>query len=290
MIDSDRIEWYKESRQFSNALIKHGEEYEMDAEELGYNIFKQLSIPTPKLFARTKYSVIIEHLDGPSIFEICKKSIQKNAKNQVILSILDSIQHDVRLFQDYTTKKPINNIDLYDSDNKFKAALKILKKYDNSAYNKVKPHTSLISKIFSEFSTVPFRDATLKNILVRNIDINMAVESILDGDTSLIINNRCHIDFRSLCEKTTVYDDTISIYAHSMFFGDIINSFENRHLHGKTQDIEFIVTKVIRLSRFWGRRQYYQDNDNFNKRYNGEDISFYRNSFVRSINELINII
>jgi len=292
MLELDKVEWYKENRAFSKAIIKYGDEYEIDAEELGYKIFKQLNIPTPELYERTKNSIIIEQLNGPSIFEVCKQAIQKNAKEEIILTLLDTIQKDIILFQEYTTEHlSTETINLYDSNHKFRKSLDLLKHTDVKAYNKIIPYLDDINNIFEKYSTVPFRDATLKNILLKDINIDIAVESILDGDISTIINNRKHIDFRSLCEKTTVYDDVISIYYHSIFSKNIINSFEQKYLNRSIDNIEFITTKLIRLSRFWGRRQYYYlENKEYNKRYKGENINFYKESFIQTIDDFIKII
>ena len=271
----------KENKIILPSVTKFASKYEILAEVEGYRHASKTGLKTAKLLHWSENAISVEHITGISCFRYLQLLDDNDQeKKKAILNILIS---DVLKFQSSGFEKMII-FSPYPVKEKAEEILDVMNRVRHPFRKILSKKLSYIQNTYINYATVPFRDANPKNTLLNNVsEDNFSYKSNSD-----LINAIRHIDFRSVSELTTNYDDIISILYHYQISEDIRSVLINDY-GLNTNNEEFLVTLFVRMGRFWSRRIYYllENKALFNTRYKFENLDFYSRQFNQIIDRII---
>jgi hypothetical protein len=284
-----------------NTIEKH---FLAEDKTLENTVLKALTakkIKVPEIIEEKKNCIVLNYYKGIRIFNLIvsidnlKNKYEKNSEEY---SKLDQIAKQI-LNKCEANQKKIQ-LELY---NKFKKSSKIskyplekltdiidllfscIKFGDEIDRNKIIQEMEIVYSHFEKFATVPFRDASTKNMILANSDLYLS-EFHNESDRNnhlqrLFMDNKLEsaidsakiidIDFSSCINYTTPYDDIISFWFHERtepyFFSskniepNIEPNIElwNKELNNEKFNNDMLVaTFIIRFLRFGGRKLLYR--------------------------------
>lgn len=278
------MSFIKEDKVILPSITKFATKHEVLAEALGYRHASEVGLRTAKLLHWSENAISVEYIAGISCFRylhLLNETSEQDKKKFILKSLVD----DVLKFQSATI---INDISFspYPIKEKTEEILDVMNKTGHPRANLLSKKLSTIQQVYLNYATIPFRDANPKNTLLSNVtEDNFSSLSI-----SEIVGAIRHIDFRSISELTTRYDDIISTLYHYQIPEKIRSDLLNYYNINNGSE-EFIVTLFVRIGRFWSRRNYYmlERNELFNIRYKFEKLEFYNYQFSKIVELIINV-
>lgn len=278
------MSFIKEKKVILSSITKFASEAEVLAEVKGYQHAQKSGLHTAKLLHWSENAISVEYISGISCFYLLHlygelRSFE-NSRNMLRLLV-----DDINKFQstDFET-------DLffypYPIREKVAEIVNVMDMVNHSSASKIRDKALEIENTFMKYAKFPFRDANPKNTLMSGVTTEN-FNQFLNGEISNLIR---HIDFRSVSELTTRYDDLISAVYHYHIPDAIRLEFlDMNNVDQKSE--EYLATLFVRLGRFWSRRMYYRivEPDLFKKRYSLEDLNFYSSQFDHIVNIIMSL-
>ena len=278
----DLTQLVKERKLILQTYTKRATSKEITAEVAGFRYIHKLGFLSPRIIYNNSCYLTTEYISGISCFEALRNFF-KNNDFQKMQYLVDSIGSQLITFQAKKELLRSPRLSVYRVDQKMEELFAMLAVYKKPYVNKLQKILPKICKFYNQNATVPFRDATPKNYILKGI--NETTMGLSHGE----IDKRLYwIDLRSVNERTLPEDDFISVVYHCFVSENIRLRFLKKY---KVTDNSqsFVVAGFVRTGRFWARRFYYKKYQPslFNKRYGQEDLSFYDKQMDYFSNEIL---
>ncbi|HEV7455105.1 MAG TPA: hypothetical protein VGO07_07650 [Candidatus Saccharimonadales bacterium] len=267
----------KEKKKIVKTITKFGTK-EVVAPEVHFYLRASDKFRTPELHSHADDHLTIEYIDGISCFNYLKYLDDPKQKEQYLHFLVG----EVLKFQEEA-----KNLELafapYAVEEKLDETIQIMKQVQHPMLDAAEQTREAVLTHFHEYATVPFRDATPKNSIIKldGGDINQLT---LDE----IKNRTYHYDFSTVGELTSKYDDIISTLYHH-FVDDAVRDALLKQYGVDKSSLDFAVVAYLRIGRFWSRRYYYKlyQPELFTMRYTGEDIGYYDRIYAESLANVV---
>lgn len=268
--------YLKEKKKIVRTITKFGTQ-DVVAPEAHFYLQSSDAYRTPELASHGDTHLTIEFIDGISCFNYLKQ-IEDEQHKEAYLRFLVG---EVLKFQ-----QEAKNLELdfrpYAVEAKLDETLNIMREVEHPQLKDAEDTRDEVLKHFYTFATIPFRDATPKNSIIK---LDGADASKLTVDEA--VNRTYHYDFSTVNELTSKYDDIISTVYHCFVDDELRDRLLAAH-KVDTESLDFAIAAYIRIGRFWSRRYYYKlyQPELFKARYTGEDISYYDRVYSESLTAL----
>lgn len=252
--------------------------------EREHNLINRLSQTSevanlPKMLRADRNEVIFEYIRGIRVFNLLVEldrldepyyNIGREIKNRII----DRCEQGQRDLQ-----KSLINLSgdmenrIYPAGDKIRAIISILSDALGIVVNmkKIDEELEFIDKIWIPFSTVPFRDATTKNIVLASSKLWLGafdceesrrkylIETLEKGmESEWLSADLIDFDFSSCIELSTPEDDPVSLRFHERtWIGPPVN-LDVLGWNFKVDKKRLAVTYLVRYYRFGGRKAAYR--------------------------------
>lgn len=274
------LSFLKENKRIVRSITKFADPAEVFSEAAGYEHAKQVGLQVAELYYWSYDRLTVEYIDGISCFHYLELLRKTNKDDQLKMrQLLIKLLDDVCGFQSTEITTPLQYTSYIDRT-KLDEVVEIMRLMKHPMSETLNKRIPIISEIFNKYAKVPFRDATPKNCLLKNV----SNANFSDVSIELLVNSARHIDFRSVAQLTTRYDDIVSVLFHYQIPDEIRDDLLSEYGISRATE-EFIVSRFVRLARFWARRHFYRINypELYARRYPLETLSFYDQEFDDSI-------
>ncbi|MCA9359034.1 hypothetical protein KC926_02400 [Candidatus Kaiserbacteria bacterium] len=257
-----------------STVTKYSDEQQTDREVKSLEIARTSDLRITELLNHNKNSLTLSFCPGISVFQLLEQ-LHLNGDDESIFKILDKLACDMLTLQSsshFAIEVP------YPFAQKLSEIKEVMLILDQKKpYNLLKKIEQQVVTALNDCPHLPFRDATPKNYIVKNVFTLSDVTSI--DDLEIIA-----IDFATFHFGTHAYDDLISLFFHYIVSETNRAKLIEKYMPDFATDAAQAIL-VLRLGRFWVRRAYYKKfhPELFKIRYKLEDISFYERHFFDSL-------
>lgn len=240
---------------------------------------RRVSFKVPAIVQETDSYLVFEYIEGTRAFNLLMdlrtlyREENKTVYRDLALQLLDMLKDDLEEFQQVSTGDPAiaERREIYPVREKLSALYRILTEILPAAcrFEEIAGDLDRIAGIFEQQATVPFRDATPKNIILRlpllfQQRFNSRAERLetvgrlcRSGEMTGLLShdNIYHIDFSGCHLLCPEIDDWIALLEHES--SAWLVSASKRPL-SQEQEIPDLCTRFVRFSRFAGRKLAYR--------------------------------